>query len=198
MKATQLPIIIKNATAGHKLQDSGVDTLFVHNWSYVTNCLTLFSHGLKLDQDFSAENHLAMIYNSILYHYRSHECCKISQLFLLAIGVKRNMMNYLVTTFAFHDLFMTTLCLPMAAFQSSHLPVVTIPQESSHLVPLSTAPLNHPTCWQLLCQSSHMVPLLAALTESKELSAFLTKCHASWHHHLQLLYQSLRVSTHRF
>ena len=102
--------------------------------------LTLFSRGLKLDQDFSAENHLAMIYNSILYHYCSHECCKISQLFLLAIGVKRNMMNYLVTTFAFHDLFMTTLHLPMAAFQSSHLPVVTIPQESSHLVPLLTAP----------------------------------------------------------
>ena len=37
MKATQLPIIINNATAGHKLQGSGVDTLFVHNWSYVTN-----------------------------------------------------------------------------------------------------------------------------------------------------------------
>ena len=147
MKATQLPIIVNNATTGHKLQGSGVDTLFVHNWSYVTNCLTLFSHGLKLDQDFSAENHLAMIYNSILYHYRSHECCKISQLFLLAIGVKRNMMNYLVTTFAFHDLFMTTLHLPMAAFQSSHLPVVTIPQESSHLVPLSMAP----------AKSSHML-----------------------------------------
>jgi len=29
---------------------------------------------------------------------------------------------------------------PVAAFQSSHLPVVTIPRQSSHLVPLSVAP----------------------------------------------------------
>jgi hypothetical protein len=38
MKATQLPVLINNATTGHKLQGSGVvDSLFVHNWSYVTN-----------------------------------------------------------------------------------------------------------------------------------------------------------------
>ena len=48
---------------------------------------------------------------------------------------------------AFHDLFMTTLCLPMAAFQSSHLLVVTIPRESSHLVPLLVA----------LAESSHLL-----------------------------------------
>jgi hypothetical protein len=37
MKATQLPILVNNATTGHKLQGSGVDLLFVHNWSYTTN-----------------------------------------------------------------------------------------------------------------------------------------------------------------
>jgi hypothetical protein len=37
MKATQLPVVVNNATTGHKLQGSGVDCLFVHNWSYVTN-----------------------------------------------------------------------------------------------------------------------------------------------------------------
>jgi len=37
MRATQLPILINNATTGHKLQGSGVNLLFVHNWSYVTN-----------------------------------------------------------------------------------------------------------------------------------------------------------------
>jgi len=37
MQATQLPILINNATTGHKLQGSSVDSLFVHNWSYVTN-----------------------------------------------------------------------------------------------------------------------------------------------------------------
>ena len=37
MKANQLPLIINDATTGHKLQGSGVDNLFVHSWSYVTN-----------------------------------------------------------------------------------------------------------------------------------------------------------------
>ena len=38
MRATQLPLIINNATTGHKLQGTGVDdSLFVHSWSYVTN-----------------------------------------------------------------------------------------------------------------------------------------------------------------
>jgi hypothetical protein len=37
MKATQLPAVINNATTGHRLQGSGVDSLFVHNWSYVQN-----------------------------------------------------------------------------------------------------------------------------------------------------------------
>jgi hypothetical protein len=33
MQATQLPILINNATTGHKLQGSSVDSLFVHNWN---------------------------------------------------------------------------------------------------------------------------------------------------------------------
>jgi hypothetical protein len=37
MKAVQLPVIINNATTGHKLQGSGVDSVFVHSWSYTTN-----------------------------------------------------------------------------------------------------------------------------------------------------------------
>jgi len=37
MKAVQLPLLVNNATTGHKLQGSGVDQLFVHSWSYVTN-----------------------------------------------------------------------------------------------------------------------------------------------------------------
>jgi hypothetical protein len=37
MKATQLPVLVNNATTGHKLQGSGIDKLFLHNWSYVTN-----------------------------------------------------------------------------------------------------------------------------------------------------------------
>jgi PIF1-like helicase len=37
MRACQLPILVNNATTGHKLQGSGVEQLFVHNWSYTTN-----------------------------------------------------------------------------------------------------------------------------------------------------------------
>jgi hypothetical protein len=37
LKVTQLPVVVNNATTGHKLQGSGVAELFVHNWSYVTN-----------------------------------------------------------------------------------------------------------------------------------------------------------------
>jgi hypothetical protein len=38
MKAYQLSVLINNITTGHKLQGSGVDSLFVHNWwSYVQN-----------------------------------------------------------------------------------------------------------------------------------------------------------------
>jgi len=37
MKGTQVPLLINNATTGHKLQGSGVDNIFIHNWSYVQN-----------------------------------------------------------------------------------------------------------------------------------------------------------------
>ena len=37
MQATQFPIVINNATTGHKLQGSSVDRLFVHEWLYATN-----------------------------------------------------------------------------------------------------------------------------------------------------------------
>ena len=63
MKATQFQIIINNATTGHKLQGSGVENLFVHNWYYVTNWVYVIlsrvkkKSGLflrkKLDKDIS-------------------------------------------------------------------------------------------------------------------------------------------------
>ena len=37
MTAFQLPMLVNNATTGHKLQGSGVDNIFIHNWSYVQN-----------------------------------------------------------------------------------------------------------------------------------------------------------------
>ena len=47
MKAKQLPILINNATTGHKLQGSGVDSLFVHNWSNVTNWVYVMLSRVK-------------------------------------------------------------------------------------------------------------------------------------------------------
>jgi hypothetical protein len=37
MKARQIPVLVNIATTGHKLQESGIDNLFVHDWSYITN-----------------------------------------------------------------------------------------------------------------------------------------------------------------
>ena len=37
LKAKQVPLVVNNASTGHKLQGTSVDSLFVHNWSYVTN-----------------------------------------------------------------------------------------------------------------------------------------------------------------
>jgi hypothetical protein len=37
LKAKQVPLIVNNASTGHKLQGTSVDSLFVHSWSYVTN-----------------------------------------------------------------------------------------------------------------------------------------------------------------
>jgi hypothetical protein len=47
MKANQVPIIVNNATTGHKLQGMGVDQLFVHNWSYVTNWVYVMLSRVK-------------------------------------------------------------------------------------------------------------------------------------------------------
>ena len=59
MKALQLPILINNATTGHKLQGSGVDHLFVHSWYYVQNWIyTMLSRVTSLDGLF-ARNRLS-------------------------------------------------------------------------------------------------------------------------------------------
>ena len=47
MKAKQIPLLINNATTGHKLQGSGVDNLFVHNWSNVTNWVYVMLSRVK-------------------------------------------------------------------------------------------------------------------------------------------------------
>jgi hypothetical protein len=47
MKGTQLPILVNNATTGHKLQGSGVENLFVHSWSYVTNWVYVMLSRVK-------------------------------------------------------------------------------------------------------------------------------------------------------
>ena len=52
---------MNNATTGHKLQGSGVECLFVHNWSYVTNWVyVILSHvktqaGLYLRKPISTD-----------------------------------------------------------------------------------------------------------------------------------------------
>ena len=45
--ATQIPLIINNATTGHKLQGSGVDNVFVHTWSYTTNWVYVMLSRVK-------------------------------------------------------------------------------------------------------------------------------------------------------
>ena len=37
MRATQIPILVNNATTGHKLQGCGVPAIFIHGWSIVRN-----------------------------------------------------------------------------------------------------------------------------------------------------------------
>ena len=37
VRFTQFPMIVNIATTGHKLQGTGVDKLFVHNWQYEKN-----------------------------------------------------------------------------------------------------------------------------------------------------------------
>jgi hypothetical protein len=47
MRAIQIPLVVNNATTGHKLQGCGVDSLFVHNWSYVTNWVYVMLSRVK-------------------------------------------------------------------------------------------------------------------------------------------------------
>ena len=47
MSGIQLPILINNATTGHKLQGSGVNEIFVHNWSYVKNWVYVILSRVK-------------------------------------------------------------------------------------------------------------------------------------------------------
>ena len=47
MRANQLPLLNNNATTGHKLQGKGVETLFVHSWSYTTNWVHVMLSRVK-------------------------------------------------------------------------------------------------------------------------------------------------------
>ena len=47
MRANQVPLLINNATTGHKLQGSGVDALFVHSWHYATNWVYVILSRVK-------------------------------------------------------------------------------------------------------------------------------------------------------
>jgi hypothetical protein len=53
MKGIQLPVVSNNATTGHKLQGSSVDSIFVHawiyeNWAYVVLSRVRTHKGLYL------------------------------------------------------------------------------------------------------------------------------------------------------
>ena len=58
MKATQFQIIVNNATTGHKLQGSGVQILFVHNWYYVTNWVYVILSRVKTRSGLFLKNKL--------------------------------------------------------------------------------------------------------------------------------------------
>ena len=59
MKAVQVPVLINNATTGHKLQGSGVDCLFVHSWSYVTNWVYVMLSRVKTRSGLFARQRLS-------------------------------------------------------------------------------------------------------------------------------------------
>ena len=59
MKASQIPTVINNATTGHKLQGSGVETLFVHSWSYVTNWVYVMLSRVKTRNGLFARHKLS-------------------------------------------------------------------------------------------------------------------------------------------
>ena len=47
MKAIQIPLLINNATTGHKLQGCGIENLFIHSWSYVANWVYVMLSRVK-------------------------------------------------------------------------------------------------------------------------------------------------------
>lgn len=60
MQATQVPILLNNATTGHKLQGCGVDEIFVHNWSYVTNWIYVMLSRVKTMDGLYARKELSL------------------------------------------------------------------------------------------------------------------------------------------
>ena len=59
MKAMQVLLLINNATTGHKLQGSGVDCLFIHNWSHITNWVCVMLSHVKMLSGLHARQKLS-------------------------------------------------------------------------------------------------------------------------------------------
>ena len=59
MRSIQVPLLINNATTGHKLQGSGVDNLFVHNCSYITNWVDVMLSRVKTRSGLFARKKLS-------------------------------------------------------------------------------------------------------------------------------------------
>lgn len=83
MKVTQLPILINNASTGHKLhQGSGVDNLFIHNWSYIKNWpYVMLSHvkthaGLFCRRELSKDLQKYTMPEALLKRMLQHFCSK--------------------------------------------------------------------------------------------------------------------------
>jgi len=74
MKATQVALLVNNATTGHKLQGSGVTTLFVHSWSYVANWVYVMLSRVKTLDGL----YLRMPLDTNLRRYKM--CAELSQL----------------------------------------------------------------------------------------------------------------------
>ena len=60
MKATQLPVISNQATAGHKLQGASINQLFVNNWNYTTKWPYVVLSRLRSSEGLYLHNKLSM------------------------------------------------------------------------------------------------------------------------------------------
>ena len=60
MRATQLPLISNQATAGHKLQGASINQLFVNNWNYTANWPYVVLSRLRSSEGFYLRNKLSM------------------------------------------------------------------------------------------------------------------------------------------